>query len=453
MRTTRLTTICAVAAAFAIPSTAAADSIVYVDGGNVFSAAPDGSHRVQLTDGGDWHSPTQSDDGTIAAVQGSGPIVVMAHDGRPLRTITTQPAPTANGGTFMAKPVDLSFSPDGSKIAYGYVGVTCPPGSSCGSYQRSVFYTRADVTEATPQAVWGNEYGAENPEWITNDRALVHGGAGSQVAIDELSGGEYSRIPWLTPEVDLGDSELSRDGRRLAMTYDYGDATRVVFMATKGDPRTELPPQQPDLACQTDSGDARHGDPSWSPDGSGIAFESSSGIQVFRFSEMRAGSCSVSGDSLLTPTGQNPDWGPADPPAARWVAPVAPAPGGGPTPAPAPRAPGATVGSRAPGAGSGAGAGAGRGAPAVSFTVSAVTRATLRRGLTVKVTAPAAGRVTVKLTAAGKPLAAGSARAKRAGTVAVRLSKVAARKASAAKKVTFTVTAGGRTSARTVTLR
>ena len=33
--------------------------------------------KVQLTDGGDWHSPTQADDGTIAAVKGTGPIQVM----------------------------------------------------------------------------------------------------------------------------------------------------------------------------------------------------------------------------------------------------------------------------------------------------------------------------------------------------------------------------------------
>src|SRR5688500_2488567 len=81
-------------AAFASPfallagaAAAQADSIVYIDGGNVWSASPDGAKKVQLTDGGSWHSPTQADDGTIAAVQGAGPIVVMANDGRPLRTI------------------------------------------------------------------------------------------------------------------------------------------------------------------------------------------------------------------------------------------------------------------------------------------------------------------------------------------------------------------------------
>src|SRR3954449_9387078 len=86
------------------PAVANADSIVYIDQGNVWSASPDGARKVQLTTGGQWHSPTQADDGTIAAVQGTGPITVMARDGRPLRTITTPPAKSGDGGTFAANP-------------------------------------------------------------------------------------------------------------------------------------------------------------------------------------------------------------------------------------------------------------------------------------------------------------------------------------------------------------
>ena len=93
------------------PAAALADSIVYLDGGNVWSASPDGAHKVQLTDGGTWHSPTQVDDGTIAAVEGTGPIVVMARDGRPIRTITTEMARSSNGGMFEARPTDCPSHP------------------------------------------------------------------------------------------------------------------------------------------------------------------------------------------------------------------------------------------------------------------------------------------------------------------------------------------------------
>src|SRR4051812_18633821 len=94
------------------PAVANADSIVYIDQGNVWSASPDGARKVQLTTGGQWHSPTQADDGTIAAVQGTGPITVMARDGRVLHTITTPTTKSGDGGTFAPRPVNLSFSPD-----------------------------------------------------------------------------------------------------------------------------------------------------------------------------------------------------------------------------------------------------------------------------------------------------------------------------------------------------
>src|SRR3954470_10212363 len=134
--------------ALALPAAAHADSIVYIDQGNVWSASPDGARKVQLTSGGGWHSPTQADDGTIAAVEGTGPIVVMARDGRPLHTIATAEAHSGDGGTFAPRPVDLSFSPDGSKIAYAYVANSCPVASTCGTIHRSTFYTAADVTTA-----------------------------------------------------------------------------------------------------------------------------------------------------------------------------------------------------------------------------------------------------------------------------------------------------------------
>src|SRR5688500_17525881 len=106
----KLTAAALAAAAVAAPA-ASADSIVFIKSGNVHVAQPDGSGMVQLTDAGQWHSPAQADDGTIAAVQGTGPIVRMTRDGRVLNTITTKEAKSGNGGTFAARPVDLAFTP------------------------------------------------------------------------------------------------------------------------------------------------------------------------------------------------------------------------------------------------------------------------------------------------------------------------------------------------------
>ena len=156
----------ALALLLAAPAAAHADSIVYIDQGNVWSAHPDGTGKVQLTAGGGWHSPTQADDGTLAAVQGTGPISVMARDGRLLRTIATPPARSGDGGTFAPNPVELSFSPDATKIAYAYVANSCPVASTCGSIQRSTFYT--DAAGPTPVETYGNQFGVSDPEWVTN---------------------------------------------------------------------------------------------------------------------------------------------------------------------------------------------------------------------------------------------------------------------------------------------
>jgi len=312
--------------ACAAPAAAHADSLVFIDGGNVFSAHPDGSGKVQLTDGGRWHSPTQADDGTIAAVDGTGPIVVMTRDGKVLRTITTPSAKSGDGGTFAPRPVDLSFSPDGSKIAYSYVANSCPVASTCGSTQRSTFYTRADASpDATPIAVYGNQFSVSDPEWVTNDRAIVFGGAGSQVDLDDLDSGEdYNYAHWFDNPEDTGDGELSRDGRSLVTTYNYGENTTINFWAVAGETKVGAAPAPARYACRTDAGDALASDPTFSPDSLSAAWADAQGVEAVSFSRIAANpslggeGCAVTTDAhLVLPGASEPDWGPADPPAAR----------------------------------------------------------------------------------------------------------------------------------------
>ncbi|HEX8206357.1 MAG TPA: hypothetical protein VF587_09895 [Solirubrobacteraceae bacterium] len=315
------TTLLAGLAAACLAPAASADGIVFLDGGNVAVSQPDGSGKVQLTDGGEWHSPTQADDGTIAAVNGVGEIVVMAKDGRVLRTITTPKGVKAsNGGYFAGEPVGLSLSPDGSRIAYSYVEALCPPASTCGT-QRSTFYTHADAApDATPIETYGNQFGVSQAEWIDNDHALVFGGALKQVNVDTLDGGDYNYSTWFSKDDSgefVSDGELSRGGDRFAAIWGYGENTQIAFWS--GGPSGG----EPTMACASGDNDTdeSYADPSWSPDGSSVAFASSKGVEVLRFTSLDAGGCATDGSSVvIAPGASSPDWGPAEPATARFVA-------------------------------------------------------------------------------------------------------------------------------------
>ena len=121
---------------------------------------------------------------------------------------------------------------------------------------------------------------------------------------------------------------------------------------------------------------------------------------MLRFSRLAPDDCAVASSTVLTATGDSPDWGPADPAPARWT----PA-GGGTPPAGAP--------------------GPGAGTARITLTAPRATRAALRAGMVVRVRTPAAGRVRVVVSRGGRTIATGTRRAARPGPVTVRLSKVA----------------------------
>ena len=154
---------------------------------------------------------------------------------------------------------------------------------------------------------------------------------------------------------------------------------------------TEPEPAYPEFACEMTNPDPKFHDPSWAPDNAGIAFGSSKGIEVSRFTQFGPGLCAAPNDSILTPTGTEPDWGPADPPAAAYKVPPVPQtppPVTNPAPQPAPKA---------------------------SIALTKTTKKALRKGLAVKVTVPGAGKVKLVATAKGKKVASGTATAKQAG--------------------------------------
>jgi len=321
-----LLSLIALALAALIPAGASASSIVHIRDGNVWLTSGDGTTSRQVTSGGNWHSPTQADDGTIAAVQGAdAPITIMNGYGQVLRTIATPAgAAISNGGTFAARPVNLDFSPDGSKIAYEYAASSCPVASSCGA-RNSTFYTHAD--RETPVSEFGNQYNIGDPSFVSNTRALAFGGAGSHVNLDDLGGGDDSERLWFndSENLDVSDGELSRQNDRLVTLRDYGADTFVqIYGVTSGNPSTDDPGPLPAAvpACEITPGDENYSDPTWSPDGTQLVFGSSNGItlvnlpQVIAAQDGRLGDCPGASipDAPLIPGGTQPDWGPANVP-------------------------------------------------------------------------------------------------------------------------------------------
>src|SRR6476659_8964621 len=82
------------------PAAASADSLVFVKSGNVWLSQPDGSGAYQVTTDGTtsspYRSPSQADDGTIAAGHGDD-IVRMTQNGTVLNRIDPDPLTNSVG--------------------------------------------------------------------------------------------------------------------------------------------------------------------------------------------------------------------------------------------------------------------------------------------------------------------------------------------------------------------
>jgi hypothetical protein len=258
-----------------------ADSIVFIKEHDVWVAAPDGSGGRAVTSDGDdtrpYRSPSQADDGRIWAAHGPE-IVQLDRQGNELARF--QPPLGPDGFA----PSDVAVSPDGTRVAYTVHGRSC--------------YVSSDGSTSH-----GYELHVTDPEWVTNDMVLAFGGMPRQVVLDSIGGGTDDGVVWFNdPEnVGLRDGELSRQGNRLVVLRDVGDATHLIFVAVQDDTR----PPQP--ACRTHA-DPSLDDPSWSPDGTRVAVANAEGIEIVSV----AGDCAAESLGVVIPGGSEPDWGPAD---------------------------------------------------------------------------------------------------------------------------------------------
>jgi Tol biopolymer transport system component len=285
-----------------VPAAAAsADSIVYVKDGNVWVAAPDGSSQRQLTRDGTadhpYRSPSQADDGTVAASYLDG-IRLISRAGKLVRELDPPPLTNSVSHAMDGTPVDVAISPDGKTIAYTFVSASCPVGASCGARAATGYVT------STGGPLPGNLY-LSNPSWVGNSRTLVFGGYLHQVNTHDLGAAED--VHWFDDyevvgqenATDLGDGELSLQGDKLALVRGYGGDTHIMWYTTNG---SGLPTMQ----CATGKLEGLHG-PTWAPDGQSLAWGEPDGVWI----KPSALDCTVQ-PSLVIPGGSEPDWGPAN---------------------------------------------------------------------------------------------------------------------------------------------
>lgn len=329
---------CAVAA-----SPAAAGSIAYIKGGDVWLSTDDGSRQFQVTSTGAYADVTQADDGTMIALTG-----VRLHKldrlGNVLADFDTPVSDTRSPGQgrVFYGPFDPAVSPDGQRVAYVYYYMTQTQDPSCYPPQCQVAineagtgYSRTDRQTGWDENGYRKHSGWRNPFWVDNATTVLSNPThlpNYDVVVDkpdERTGGGYMAKNWFSDTVEgnpgMGGGDITRDKRKLAYVTGENDSTLSFYALSK------FPETFPDGVAPADTRPAvcyRYSNPvggkfftpTFSPDGTKAAFAVGDGVHVVDVPDFGAG-CTTTGASpttrLLIPGATQPDWGPAEVPASR----------------------------------------------------------------------------------------------------------------------------------------
>lgn len=467
----KLPAVAALAATFALAAAApaAADSIAYVKGGDVWLATPDGARQAQITHTGGYGYVSQADDGTMIALAPGERLHKLSRTGQVLAdfpTFVSDGAPRVGPVNEFHGPFTPEISPDGRLVAFEYVnesftGGTTPAcsetsGPSCHELTTSqgVGITHSD--RFTPFEEYGLQTGWIYPHWIGNDRLLRSFPSTilNQDAVLTTVGpglGDDVLHRWFYDETGMGvdDVELARDLTWAVGIAGQNDEKLRVYRPLM-DPFTAPEPDMSPFARRVpvvegcfelvDPVGGRFQTPTIAPDGRGLAYQVGDGIWVHPMPDLSAGCQPGREGRLAIPGGTHPDWGPANVPSDAELAAARQqqtSPGGG------------TRSAATPGGGSRAGARGPRAGGALKI-VAAKGRlgAALRRGLPVTVRGAGGGRVTVtaKLGRRVVARAAAKAGAKSTAKLTLRFTR-AGRRALAGRRsarLTLTVSVSGR---------
>lgn len=444
-------TLIAILVLLTVAPAAGAASIAYVDGGDVWLSSLDGTQKVRLATpvvNGDgetekWLAVAASDSGRIVAARNlPGRISRFSwfKVWEPNGASTVEgPLNAPTGWSTYVYPLGFDVTADGVHMVYGYSnsGSCCPISFAQGTYVRPVTNSSLDPI---------NVSGQEHPTLFGN-RMIAQTGATVNVQGDPAPYGT-DFAPWIDVSgsgLDLRRTDVAANGQLAAIEleqWDGGSQTigKIAVVATQG--VDQAPTFAVDCFVPT-SGVAK--DASLSLDATRIAWTDDGGLKVAGTPTTAADPCALSSPPVvISPTASQGAIGGAD--VAAFLPPSAQPPPGGLLPGAPPPSGGA--------------------APVATVPKRVTTKALAgAKGVPIKVTVARAGKVKISGSVPAKVLrssrsivvAIGSATAKRAGTVTVRLRLTAAarKKRSRLKgaRLTLRVSQGGLSTTKRVTLR
>ena len=428
---------------------AGAASIAYVDGGEVWLSSLDGAQKVRLAtpvvnaEGNTekWLAVAASDSGRIVAARNvPGRIArfswfkVWEPDG----TSTVEgPLNAPSGWAVYVYPLGFDVTADGKHMVYGYSnsGFCCPIPFAQGTYVRPVTNSALEPIVVS---------GWQHPT-LFGSRMIAHSGAvvNVQTAAATPYGTDFT--PWIDVSatgLELRRTDLAANGQLAALELEQwngGSQTigKIAVVSTQG---VDQPPTFAVDCFVPASGVAK--EVSLSTDATRIAWTDGQGLKVAGSPASAADPCALASPPVvISPTASQGAIGGANVAPFLPVAPPVQPPTGGPPP--------------------------GGTAPVATLPKKVTTTALAgAKGVPIKVKVARAGKVKISgtvpakvLQRSGKPVvvATGSATAKRAGTVTVRvrLTTAARKKPKRLKgaRMTLRVSQGGLTATKRITLR